>query len=285
LRAGFQVGDAIVDVADAAAGVGLEDAANWSSSRAFLAAPHAAREKVAAAASALPATLRNGSLEGVRLGPPVPDPEKIVCVGLNYRDHAHESGLDIPEALTLFAKYPNALAGPNDRIRLRPANGSIDYEAELAVVIGKECSEVSASDALDYVAGAMALNDVSDRALQLRTSQWTAGKIGDGFAPCGPALVSLDEVGDVQSLEITTTVNGETVQAGSTAEMIFPVRECVSHISSLMTLRPGDIISTGTPAGVGMARTPPLLLDEGDEVRVAISGLGELRNRIGRLAS
>lgn len=220
------------------------------------------------------------SFEDAVLGPPVPDPEKIVCLGLNYREHAEESGMEEPPAPVLFAKFRNSLVGPGAPVVLPRASEKVDYEGELAVVIGRRCKEVSQDEALDYVAGYTVFNDVSARDLQLQTSQWMAGKAVDTFAPCGPAVVTADEVGDPQDLLLATRVNGETVQEASTSQMIFSVRETISFVSRVMTLEPGDIIATGTPSGVGQSRTPPLFLKEGDVVEVEIEKLGTLRNPV-----
>ena len=220
------------------------------------------------------------SSEDAVLGPPVPDPEKIVCLGLNYREHAEESGMEEPPAPVLFAKFRNSLVGPGAPVVLPQASEKVDYEGELAVVIGRTCKEVSEDEALDYVAGYMPLNDVSARDLQLQTGQWLAGKAVDTFAPCGPALVLADEVGDPQDLLLATRVNGETVQEASTSQMIFSVRQTISFVSRVMTLEPGDIVATGTPSGVGQSRTPPLFLKEGDIVEVEIEKLGILRNPV-----
>jgi 2-keto-4-pentenoate hydratase/2-oxohepta-3-ene-1,7-dioic acid hydratase in catechol pathway len=180
----------------------------------------------------------------------------------------------------VFAKFRNSLAGPADPIVLPEVSEAVDYEAELAVVIGRHCRAVQADDALDYVAGAMAFNDVSARDLQMQTGQWTMGKAVDTFAPCGPALVLMDEIDDLQDLRVEARVNGKTVQSGSTASMIFSVAQIIEFISRVMTLEPGDIIATGTPAGVGISRTPPLLLSPEDVVEVEIEGLGLLANPV-----
>jgi 2-keto-4-pentenoate hydratase/2-oxohepta-3-ene-1,7-dioic acid hydratase in catechol pathway len=219
-------------------------------------------------------------VQDVALGPPIPDPDKILCVGLNYRAHARESGLELPKVPTFFAKFRNSLTGPRGDILLPRMSQAIDYEAELAVVIGRRCKDVDVDSALDYVAGAMALNDVSARDLQLATSQWTMGKAIDTFAPCGPAVVTLDEVGDIQDLALTTTLNGELVQEGTTADMHFSTAEVISHLSGVMTLVPGDIVATGTPAGVGSGHDPPIVLGPGDIVEVEVERIGSLVNRV-----
>jgi 2-keto-4-pentenoate hydratase/2-oxohepta-3-ene-1,7-dioic acid hydratase in catechol pathway len=229
-----------------------------------------------------------GRLEGagevepasVRLGPPVPDPQKIICLGLNYRDHAEETGIEPPSAPMFFAKFANSLIGPDDEIVPPKVAERVDYEAELAVVIGRSARNVGAEEALSYVAGAMAFNDVSARDLQLENPLWTGGKAIDTFAPCGPALVTLDAVGDLSDLAIRTWVNGDQVQDGSSSAMVFGIAETIAFLSRVMTLVPGDIIATGTPAGVGSSRTPPLFLHPGDLVEVEIDEIGRLSNRL-----
>src|SRR5271165_994815 len=207
------------------------------------------------------------ALSGVQLLAPVPDPEKIICLGLNYRDHAEESGQEIPTAPLWFAKFANSLIGSGQDIVLPAAHPDyVDYEAELAVVIGRTASRVDEADALSYVAGAMPFNDVSARDLQLQNTLWTSGKAVDTFAPCGPALVTLDEAGDLDDLAVRTRVDGELVQDGSTKDMIFGVAEIVAWLSRTMTLVPGDIIATGTPAGVGGFRG--VFLRDGQSVQV-----------------
>jgi len=221
-------------------------------------------------------------LEQVQLLPPIRRPEKIICLGLNYRDHAREAGMPIPSEPIFFAKYANALSGPRDPIPRPRAVTQLDYEVELAVVIGREGKYISEAEAMAYVAGYMVLNDVSARDFQFRTGQWTHGKTFDGFAPCGPVLVTADEIGDPHALRLRLWVNGELRQDSHTGEMIFSIPQLVHYFSQLFTLRPGDIISTGTPPGVGMGRRPPAYLKEGDEVVAWIEGIGELRNRIVR---
>jgi acylpyruvate hydrolase len=217
----------------------------------------------------------------VQLGPPIPDPDKIICLGLNYKDHAAEAGLKLPEAPVLFAKYRNSLIGPFDDIEVPPvAAKAVDYEVELAVVIGRRARRVSEVDALDYVAGYSVLNDVSARDLQMQTSQWGAGKAIDGFAPMGPGIVPARFVGDPQSLMLTTRVNGRQLQHESTGQMIFSVASTIAFITQFMTLEPGDIIATGTPAGVGFTRKPPIALGDGDVVEVEIEKVGTIRNRV-----
>jgi 2-keto-4-pentenoate hydratase/2-oxohepta-3-ene-1,7-dioic acid hydratase in catechol pathway len=216
----------------------------------------------------------------VTFGPVVPDPEKVICIGLNYRDHAHETKLAIPEVPNVFAKYANTLIGDGEAIVIPPATSQVDYEAELCFVIGRRAKEVSQDEAMDYVAGYTIFNDVSARDYQLRTSQWTLGKSFDTFGPVGPALVTKDEIPDPHALGIRLRVGDELLQDSSTSNMIFRVAEIVSHLSSAMTLEPGDIVATGTPAGVGFTRKPPRYLHGGETVRVEIDGLGVLQNPV-----
>jgi len=215
----------------------------------------------------------------VRLLPPVPDPEKIICLGLNYRDHAEEAGQEIPEHPRWFAKFANSLIGDGATIVLPAAHpGFVDYEAELAVVIGRECHLVDEADALAHVAGAMPLNDVSARDLQLQNPLWTSGKAIDTFAPCGPALVTTGEAGDLQNLALRTLIDGDVVQEGSTQDMIFSVAETIAWLSRTMTLKPGDIVATGTPAGIGGLKG--IFLRDGQTVSVEVEGLGTVTNPI-----
>lgn len=216
----------------------------------------------------------------LRLGPPIPDPQKIICIGLNYHDHAKEVGATPPPSPIFFAKFANSLVGPNDDLIPPRDEHHVDYEAELAVVIGKPGRYVARANALGHVAGAMAFNDVSARDFQLANQLWTSGKAVDTFGPCGPALVTVDDLGDLQSLGVKTRVNGDTVQDGTTAQMIFGIAELIEFLTRVMTLEPGDIIATGTPAGVARAHTPPRFLKAGDVVEVEIQGIGTLANRV-----
>jgi 2-keto-4-pentenoate hydratase/2-oxohepta-3-ene-1,7-dioic acid hydratase in catechol pathway len=217
-------------------------------------------------------------LETVELGPPLPDPDKIVCLGLNYRGHAQEVGRPLPEVPMLFAKFRNSLVGPTAPIVLPAMSSTVDYEGELAVIIGARCRSVSEADALHYVGGYSVMNDVSARDLQRQTGQWLAGKAIDTFAPMGPGVIPASRIPDPQDLELITRLNGEVVQRAGTADMIFTVAQAISFISSLMTLEPGDIIATGTPAGVGSAQSPPRFLVSGDVVEVEIEGIGTISN-------
>jgi len=211
---------------------------------------------------------------------PIERPGKIVCVGLNYRDHAEEQGAELPAAPLLFAKWPNALIGPGEAIVLPRVSKRVDYEAELGVVIGERIRGVSKEHALDAVRGYICLNDVSARDLQFSDGQWTRGKSADTFCPVGPHLVPAAEVPDPQALGIRCVLNGETMQDSTTANMIFGVAEIIAYASAAMTFEPGDLIATGTPAGVGIFRDPPVLLQDGDEVTIEIDGLGSLTNPV-----
>ena len=207
-------------------------------------------------------------------------PGKIVCVGLNYLDHAQEGGMELPKAPLLFAKWPNTLIGAGDAIVLPPEAKEVDYEAELGVVIGTKAKRVSEADALEYVEGYICVNDVSARDLQFGDGQWTRGKSVDTFCPVGPRLVPRDEIADPQQLGIRCIVNGEALQDSSTAQMIFSVAEIIAYVTRVITLEPGDLIATGTPAGVGVFRDPKVLLKDGDEVSVEIDGVGTLTNPV-----
>ncbi|HVB23890.1 MAG TPA: fumarylacetoacetate hydrolase family protein [Ktedonobacteraceae bacterium] len=220
------------------------------------------------------------SLESLELGPPVSDPDKFLCLGVNYREHAAETNLEVPSVPTIFAKFRNCLIGPTAPILLPHVSTQIDYEGELAVIIGTRCKDVSENDALKYVAGYTVCNDVSARDIQMRTSQWTAGKVLDTFAPMGPGIVPASEIADPQTLMLTTRLNGQVVQHDTTADMVFSVATTIAFLSSLMTLEPGDIIATGTPSGVGFRRNPPLFMRHGDVVEVEIERVGTIRNPV-----
>lgn len=211
---------------------------------------------------------------------PIERPPKIVCVGLNYRDHAEEQGAPLPERPLLFAKWPSALIGPGEPIVIPPLTQKVDYEAELGVVIGSRVRGVSAENALEAVAGYLCLNDVSARDLQFTDGQWTRGKSLDTFCPVGPRLVPAEEVPDPQSLKIRAVLNGVTVQDSTTANMVFGVADIVAYISQAITLEPGDLIATGTPAGVGAFRKPPAFMQPGDEITIEIEGIGSLTNPV-----
>ncbi len=228
---------------------------------------------VAQQGSALPAIPPS-----TRLGSPVPRPTKIVCIGLNFTDHAKESGMAIPTEPILFFKSTSALTGPNDGLELPRGSVKTDWEIELAVIVGKQVRYVSEAEAPSHVAGYCLHNDYSERAFQLeRGGQWVKGKSCDTFAPLGPFLATPDEIADVNALRMWLKVNGQTKQDGTTANLAFKVPFLISYISQFMTLEPGDVISTGTPAGVGLGFKPPQYLKAGDVVELGIAGLGEQR--------
>ena len=212
----------------------------------------------------------------VRLGPPLQRPSKIVCVGLNYAKHAAESGMAIPKEPVLFFKASSAICGPFDEVIIPKGGDKTDWEVELAVVIGKEASYVNESDAMKHVAGYVLHNDISERGFQLeRSGQWVKGKSCDTFAPLGPFIATADEIANPNNLELWLELNGKRVQHSSTSDFIFNIAEVISYISQFMTLLPGDVISTGTPSGVGLGFDPPVYLKPGDHMRLGIEGLGE----------
>lgn len=213
-------------------------------------------------------------------GLPIDRPGKIICAGLNYRDHAEEQGVAVPERPILFAKWSSALIGPGEPILIPPISSQVDYEAELAAVIGTRVRDVSPENALEAVAGLICLNDVSARDLQFADKQWTRAKSLDTFCPVGPELVDLADVPDPQALRIRCLLNGEAVQDSTTANMVFGLAELIAYASRALTLEPGDVIATGTPGGVGFTRDPPLFLQPGDEVSVEIERLGTLTNPV-----
>jgi len=215
-----------------------------------------------------------------RLGCPIKRPSKIICLGRNYVEHAKEGGSENPEKPLLFGKSPNALTGPYDSILLPKSCGQIDWEIELAVVIGKEGKRINSKDAYQHIAGFTIMNDVSGRQAQFSDSQWFRGKSFDTFAPLGPALVTLDELGDPHDLGLTTLVDGQVMQDGTTADMIFDIPTLVAYISEDITLIPGDIISTGTPSGVGIFRDPPITLQPGNIVECRIEKIGAIKNKV-----
>jgi 2-keto-4-pentenoate hydratase/2-oxohepta-3-ene-1,7-dioic acid hydratase in catechol pathway len=219
-------------------------------------------------------------LDSVRLLPPVFDPGKIVCLGLNYRSHAEEAGMEPPAVPTFFAKWTNALVAAGEDVALPSWSARVDYEAEVAFVVGRRCKDVPESEALDAIAGYTLLNDLSARDYQFKTPQWMPGKVFDGSAPCGPALVTPDEAGPPDAIEISLTLNGSVMQSASTADLIHSIPEVVAYLSKLMTLEPGDLISTGTPAGVGSTRDPHVWLKAGDEVVIESPTLGRLETRL-----
>lgn len=220
------------------------------------------------------------ALTEIDLLPPVPDPEKIIGIGLNYRAHAKEGRMEPPESPTFFAKFANALRADGATVALPPASEKVDYEAEVAFVVGQRAKDVGEAEAIDHLAGYTLFNDLSARDLQFATPQWMPGKVFDGAAPCGPAIVTPADAGPDDALRVALDLNGERMQESSTADLVFPIPALVAHLSSLMTLEPGDIIATGTPAGVGGARDPRVWLKPGDEIVVSSPQLGRLRTRI-----
>lgn len=220
------------------------------------------------------------ALNSVQLLAPVGDPQKVLCIGQNYRDHCLEQNQPIPESAILFSKYATAVNDPDGVIVLPKVATQVDYEAELAVVIGQSGKNIPEAEAMDYVAGYMCSNDVSARDIQFADKQWVRGKSPDTFYPTGPYLVTADEIPDPHVLDISLTLNGEQMQNSNTLNLIFNVPYLISHLSKTMTLNPGDILSTGTPGGVGIFRNPPILLKDGDVVAVTIAGLGTLTNTV-----
>ncbi len=227
-------------------------------------------------------SLKTVPADGVRLGPPVARPGKIVCLGKNYADHAAEFDAEIPSSPILFSKAPTSLVGPFDPIVLPRGANIVDGEVELAVVIGKTACRVSESDALQFIAGYTVLNDVTDREAQKEGKQWFRAKSADTFCPLGPYLVTPDEIRDPQNLRLCSKVNGSTLQDNNTANMIFKIAHLISFISATMTLEPGDLMSTGTPGGIGSAHKPAVVFRPGDIVETAIEGVGAQRARVER---
>jgi acylpyruvate hydrolase len=279
IRLGALTNNGVIHLENAAASMGFATEA-FRDTSSFLSAGDAAiqqAQKVVqeAAESAFTA------LSSVKLRAPVPRPGKIIAVGLNYRDHSIEAGAkELPKTPIIFAKFPTSISGPGDCIVLPHGDSQVDYEAELAVVIGKKTKAISAAEALQNVAGYMPLNDVSARTWQFADKQWVRGKSCDTFCPTGPYLTTRDEISDPQSLSISARVNGTTLQDSNTSRMIFRVAELIAFISASITLEPGDIIATGTPEGVGVFRTPPIFLKPGDIVEIEIEKLGLLRNPV-----
>jgi 2-keto-4-pentenoate hydratase/2-oxohepta-3-ene-1,7-dioic acid hydratase in catechol pathway len=213
---------------------------------------------------------------------PIPAPGKILCIGLNYRDHAAEGNVTVPDEPPLFAKFGNSVIGPDEEIVVPPLTDKPDFEAELGVVIGREARSVTTEDALSYVAGYTCLNDVSARDLQKSNAQWIRGKAIDTFLPMGPWIVTADEISDPQKLAIKCRLNDASMQDASTSLMVWTAAEIISFLSQTIALAPGDVIATGTPAGIGAVRKPPVWLQDGDVVEVEIEGIGKLRNRVRR---
>ena len=219
-------------------------------------------------------------LSDVTVLAPIPRPPKLICVGLNYRDHAIESKMEIPKVPTIFSKFASSVIGPGANIVLPKNSTQPDYEAEFAFVIGKPGRHVAAENWQEHVFGYTMVNDVSARDFQMATTQWLMGKTFDTFAPMGPYLVSADEIADPHALDISIRINGEVLQNSNTRELIFKIPDLIAYLSSVVTLEPGDVVSTGTPAGVGFARKPPRFLRPGDDVVVRVDQIGELRNPV-----
>ena len=231
-------------------------------------------ERTRAGLDGLPAL----AVSDVRLLPPVPRPGKVICIGLNYADHAAESGMEPPEYPLVFSKFPSNVVGPEDAVPMPLGESESDYEAELAVVIGRRAWRVDEAAAMNHVLGYSCANDLSARAFQFADGQWQRGKSCEGFCPLGPFIASTDEIADPHDLRIKLRLNDETVQDSSTNQLIFGIPALVAHLSSFVALEPGDVILTGTPPGVGFARKPPIRLKSGDRMEVEIDGLGILRN-------
>lgn len=266
-HAGVVLGDSIISLKSA----GFEDVLS------VIRGGKGALQKIQEFVSQPPASA-NFPLSAVRLRAPIPRPPKILCMGLNYRDHAAEAKLEIPKYPVIFAKYNNTVIGTGDHIVLPKVSRKPDYEAEFGFVIGRGGRHIEAGNWRDHMFGYMNCNDVSARDYQTSVSQWTMGKNFDTFAPMGPWIVSADEIEDPHNLDITLTLNGERMQHSNTRELIFKIPETIAFLSSVMTLEPGDVVFTGTPAGVGFGRKPPRWLVPGDEIVVQVQGLGELRN-------
>jgi 2-keto-4-pentenoate hydratase/2-oxohepta-3-ene-1,7-dioic acid hydratase in catechol pathway len=254
------------------------DAKKYPDMKAFLSAGDRALSD--AEVATLESGARRTSLKAVTLLPPVPNPSKIIAVGLNYLDHARETKMEIPQWPIIFSKFPSSINGPDAPVVLPKDDPQGDYEAELAVVIGRTAKAVSEAEAMNYVAGYMPLNDVSARRWQFADKQWVRGKSPDTFCPTGPWLTTRDSVPDPHALYIRMRVNGNTVQDSNTSNLIFRIPKLVEFISEAITLEPGDIIATGTPDGVGVFRKPPVFLKSGDVMEVDIEGLGVLRNQV-----
>lgn len=270
---GVIVGDRVVNLALASQGQLPNDM------RAFLEMGQPALD-TAAAIAGQGAGSDSVALSAVKLLAPIGNPSKVVAIGLNYMDHVRESGGKVPQIATMFTKYTTSIVGPGDAIRWDPALSSkVDFEAELAVVIGKRASQVSEADAFDYIAGYMNCHDVSARDLQLeKGDQWIMGKSLDTFCPLGPWLVTKDEIADPHNLSIKCLVNGVALQDSNTRELIYKIPYLIAYVSRGVTLLPGDVITTGTPHGVGAFRNPPVYLKHGDVVTVEVGGLGQLTN-------
>jgi 2-keto-4-pentenoate hydratase/2-oxohepta-3-ene-1,7-dioic acid hydratase in catechol pathway len=267
---GVVTDDGIVDLSESAPELPAEMTA-------LLAAGEPALRRVAAAASAARARI---PLDSVRLAPPILRPPKFLAVGLNYADHVAEAGLETPKLPTIFNKQSTCVAGPTDPVHMPRVSSALDYEGELGFVVGRRCRHVPREHAHEVIAGYLVVNDVSVRDWQLRIPTWTMGKSFDTHGPIGPWITTADEVGDPHALRVRTWVNDDLRQDSSTKNLIFDCFTIVEHLSTAFTLEPGDVVATGTPGGVGIARKPPRLLSIGDVMRVEIDGLGTLENRV-----
>jgi 2-keto-4-pentenoate hydratase/2-oxohepta-3-ene-1,7-dioic acid hydratase in catechol pathway len=282
LRLGVRTERGVIDVAAAQAALGASGAAAPESIDEVIAGGDAALAALADLVGRADAAQADWLHDeaSLTLGPAVPNPGKIICVGLNYRKHAEESGAAIPETPVLFSKFNNSVAAPNEDVPLPESATQYDYEVELGVVIGKPVKNVAEGDALDTVFGYVTANDLSARDLQTRTSQWILGKTLDKFMPIGPYLVTADDVPDPQALQLRTWLNGDLRQDSNTSDMIFPVAEIIAYISRHFSLEPGDVIITGTPAGVILGLPEKNWMVPGDVVEVEVEGLGRLSNRV-----
>jgi 2-keto-4-pentenoate hydratase/2-oxohepta-3-ene-1,7-dioic acid hydratase in catechol pathway len=277
LRAGVEVHDNVVDLAAA----GWGDGRPVSVREVLDGGPGSLDRAVAQAIRAVEAdAVASWPSAELTLGPVIPNPDKVICVGANYRAHLDESDYPAPPFPEVFAKYPNAVIGSGAPIPVTAVSSDIDFEGELAVIIGERCKNVSRERALEVVAGYTPTNDISARDVQLRVSQWVVGKTFDGFLPLGPGLVPASQVADPQDLELVTRLNGQVMQRSNTSLMIFDIADIIVYLSSMMTLVPGDVICTGTPGGVGLYRDPPVFLKDGDVIEVEIAGLGVLANPV-----
>lgn len=220
------------------------------------------------------------ALSSIELQSPIPRPGKVICIGLNYRDHAEESGMDIPEQPLVFSKFSSCVVGEGADVKLPRGAKEVDYEAEFGVVVGKTATDVSEADAMDHVLGYCNINDISARDFQFADGQWQRGKSCETFCPTGPFIATADEVADPHALRIQFRLNGKTMQDSSTSQLIFNVPQLISYLSGFVTLEPGDLISTGTPPGVGFARKPPVYIQPGDVMEVEVEGLGVLKNGV-----
>ena len=279
VRLGMVLGDRVVDLTAAALSAG-ENPAPWESMLSLLQCGAPALALAQGLAQQPSAQKSSRLLANVQLMAPISRPGKIIAIGLNYRDHCVEQGIEPPTLPLIFAKFPSSITGPYDPIVLPDDDAQVDYEAELGVVIGRHAKRVSAHQAMDFVVGYMVLNDVSARRWQFSDRQWVRGKSCDTFCPVGPWLTTRDEISDPHALHISTRVNGHLLQDSNTSNLIFRIPELIQFITASIRLEPGDIIATGTPVGVGCFRQPPIFLHAGDLVEIEIEGLGTLRNPV-----